>query len=119
MRLRNPESTDRAACIRKHDITRRDFAHGLIKCVECTVPFCLRRPNVIPAEFVSKRLLMVNPPVAHVRGVDTPMQSLSRAPDAPQELLGRRSQKRLIRKKLRESRQCAQFVPESRHSVVQ
>lgn len=51
---------------REDDIARRDLTHEVIERVLCLVGFALWRPQIIAFHFVAVRLVLVNPPIAHI-----------------------------------------------------
>ena len=48
-------------------IARGDFTHRLVKGIPCTVGVALGRPEITALNFVAVGLILIDPPVAHIR----------------------------------------------------
>src|SRR5262245_472596 len=65
IRLRDADCRDQGIHKREHDITRRHFAHRLIKRIARAVSVPLRRPDVPSGRFLPVGLVLIDPPVPH------------------------------------------------------
>ena len=69
MTLRYTNRADERVGERKHDVSRGDLPHVLVKGISPPALAAFRRPQESAAGFLAKRLILVYPPKAHVRNI--------------------------------------------------
>src|SRR5690554_4297776 len=66
MRRRNADCLDICVSKREDCVTGSDFAHEVIKRVAAIVSIALGRPQVTARNLMAVRLVLVDPPIAHI-----------------------------------------------------
>ena len=63
----NADRLDVSVCKGEHHITRCNLPHEVIERVAATIPVALGRPQITARYLVAISLVLIDPPVAHVR----------------------------------------------------
>src|SRR6185369_8780421 len=62
---REASTLDLSSRVRENQVARGQFPQEIVVSVSRAITFAFRRPDVFPFELMSKRLFVVDPPVAH------------------------------------------------------